>query len=184
VTTPEPGTVDFIYLLDRLEEALAAGSRVPLTARTLVDEQECLDIVDQMRVTLPNEIKFARRLVAEREHLLAQAREEAERIIRNAELRAGRLVEDHEIVRGAKGRAVEIEDEAERTARELRDEAERYAGQILGRIAERLRQALDGVTTGLHELETRDPPVRSHPDAVPVPESPRRARRSAEDRRL
>jgi hypothetical protein len=76
VTTPEPGTVDFIYLLDRLEEALAAGSRVPLTARTLVDEQECLDIVDQMRVTLPTEVKYARRLVAEREHLLAQARDD------------------------------------------------------------------------------------------------------------
>jgi hypothetical protein len=45
----EPGTVDFLYLLDRLEEALVTGSRVPLTARTLVDEQECLDIIDQMR---------------------------------------------------------------------------------------------------------------------------------------
>lgn len=156
MTVPEPGTVDFMYLLDRMEEALAAGSRVPLTDRTLVDEQECLDILDQMRVALPDEVKYARRVVAEREHLLAQAREEVERIIRNAELRAGRLVEEHAMVRAAQGRALQIEDGAERAAEQIRAEAERYARLVLGRVAERLEQALGGVKAGLRELESSD----------------------------
>jgi hypothetical protein len=84
MSDPEAGAVDFMYLLDRLEEALVTGSRVPLMARTLVDEQECLDILDQMRVAMPTEIKEARRVIAERDHILAQAREETERIVRDA----------------------------------------------------------------------------------------------------
>ena len=151
--TREPGTVDFLYLLDRLEEAFAAGSRVPLTDRTLVDEQECLDILDQMRVALPDEVKYARRIVAERDHLLAQAREETERTIRSAELRASRLVEEHALVRAAQSRALEVEDKAERAAEEIRAEAERYARRMLGRLSERLEQALASVKAGLHELE-------------------------------
>jgi hypothetical protein len=156
----EPGTVDFLYLLDRLEEALVTGSRVPLTARTLVDEQECLDIIDQMRVALPSEVKYARRLVEERDSLLAQAHDEAERVVRNAEMKAGRLVEDHALVRAAQTRALQIEDEAERTADEIRAEAERYAGRLLGRVTERLEQALDNVRVGLRELEAGDVATR------------------------
>lgn len=156
MTIPEPGTVDFIYLLDRLEEALAGGSRVPLTDRTLVDEQECLDILDQMRVALPDEVKYARRVVAEREHMLAQARDEVERIIRNAELRAGRLVEEHAVVRTAQARALQIEDQAERAAEEIRAEAERYARHVLGKVGERLEQASSSVRAGLRELDAGD----------------------------
>ncbi len=153
VTVPEPGTIDFIYLLDRLEEALAGGSRVPLTARTLVDEQECLDVVDQMRIALPSEVQYARRLVAERENLLAQARDEAERIIRDAEIQASRLVEEHALVRTAQARALQIEGKAERVARDVREEAERYAGVVLSRVGERLEQALANVRSGIRELE-------------------------------
>jgi vacuolar-type H+-ATPase subunit H len=150
------GAVDFMYLLDRLEEALVTGSRVPLTARTLVDEQECLDVLDQMRVAMPNEIKEARRVVAERDHLLAQAREEAERILRTAEHRASRLVEEHALVRTAQARAIQIEERAEQDAMTVRDEAEKYAEALLTRVQERLEQALSNVRAGLRELETGD----------------------------
>jgi vacuolar-type H+-ATPase subunit H len=152
-TAPEPGTVDFLYLLERLEEALVSGSRVPLTARTLVDENECLDILEQMRLAVPNEIRLARRVIAERETLLSQAREEAERMFRAAELRAGRLVEEHALARSAQARAIEIEDEAERAAQEIRAAAERYAGMILTRVDERLAHALESIRAGLDELE-------------------------------
>lgn len=153
---PDAGAVDFLYLLDRLEEVLATGSRVPLTARTLVDEQECLDILDQMRVAMPNEIKEARRVLAERDHVLAQAREEMDRIIRGAESRAARLVDEHGLVRAAQARAIQIEERAEREAMAIREEAEKYAEALLSRVQERLEQALANVRAGLRELETGD----------------------------
>ena len=156
MSDPEAGAVDFMYLLDRLEEALVAGSRVPLMARTLVDEQECLDILDQMRVAMPTEIKEARRVIAERDHILAQAREETDRIVRGAEHRANRLVEEHAVVRSAQVRANEIEEQAEREAISIREEADQYAGTVLARVQERLEQALSNVRAGLRELETGD----------------------------
>lgn len=156
MSEPEAGAVDFMYLLDRLEEALVTGSRVPLMARTLVDEQECLDILDQMRVAMPNEIKEARRVIAERDHILAQAREETERIVRGAEHRASRLVEEHAIVRSAQSRAIQIEEQAEQEASSIREEADTYAETLLTRVQERLEQALGNVRAGLRELETGD----------------------------
>ncbi len=156
MSDPEAGAVDFMYLLDRLEEALVTGSRVPLMARTLVDEQECLDILDQMRVAMPTEIKEARRIIAERDHILAQAREETERILRGAEHRANRLVEEHAVVRSAQTRANEIEEQAEQDSLNVREEAEKYAETVLTRVQERLEQALTNVRAGLRELETGD----------------------------
>jgi vacuolar-type H+-ATPase subunit H len=156
MSDPEAGAVDFMYLLDRLEEALVTGSRVPLMARTLVDEQECLDILDQMRVAMPTEIKEARRVIAERDHILAQAREETERIVRGAEHRASRLVEEHTVVRTAQVRAHQIEEQAEHEALNVRDEADKYAETVLTRVQERLEQALSNVRAGLRELETGD----------------------------
>jgi vacuolar-type H+-ATPase subunit H len=160
MTEPEAGAVDFMYLLDRLEEALVTGSRVPLMARTLVDEQECLDILDQMRVAMPNEIKEARRVIAERDHILAQAREETERIVRGAEHRASRMVEEHAVVRSAQNRANQIEEQAEQEALSIREEADKYAETLLTRVQERLEQALSNVRAGLRELETGDLPQR------------------------
>ena len=125
-------------------------------ARTLVDEQECLDILDQMRVAMPNEIKEARRVIAERDHILAQAREETERIVRGAEHRASRLVEEHAIVRTAQTRAIQIEEQAEQESVSIREEADKYAETILIRVQERLEQALTNVRAGLRELETGD----------------------------
>ena len=156
ISDSEGGAVDFMYLLDRLEEALVTGSRVPLMARTLVDEQECLDILDQMRVAMPTEIKEARRVIAERDHILAQAREETERIVRAAEQRAAQLVEEHAVVRSAEVRANEIEEQAEQDAINIREEADGYAETVLTRVQERLEQALTNVRAGLRELETGD----------------------------
>lgn len=157
MTVPEPGAGDFLYLLDRLEEALVTGSRVPLTARTLVDEQECLDIIDQLRVSLPRELKEARRILEERDEILAQAQDETERAIRAAEARASRLVEEHALVRTANARALAIEERAEQEAQAIRLEAERYAQQLLQRVQERLDQALSGVRAGLRELGQPEP---------------------------
>ena len=156
MTVPEPGAGDFLYLLDRLEEALVTGSRVPMTSRILVDEQECLDIIDQLRVALPRELKDARRVLAERDQLIAQAQEETERLMRAAELKASRLVEDHAVVRAANARALSIEERAEAEGQEIRMEAERYAQQLLQRVQERLEQALSGVKAGLRELGQSD----------------------------
>ena len=65
--------IDVLYLVDRLEALLNKGWRVPMSAKTMIDEDEFLDIVDQMRIAFPEEIKQAKKIVQDRDHIIAQA---------------------------------------------------------------------------------------------------------------
>jgi len=147
--------VDILYLLDQLEEVLGGGSRLPLTSRTLVDEQEILDILDQIRVSIPDELKAARRLTQERDQVLADANAEADRIVHDAELQAAERVADHHLVRAAELRSADIEDRAMRQAADIRREADAYAYRVLQKLREQIGQVAQTVDRGMTELETR-----------------------------
>jgi cell division septum initiation protein DivIVA len=154
--------VDILYLLDQLEEVLGAGSRLPLTTRTLVDEQEILDILDQIRVSIPDELKAARRLTQEREQLIADAQAEADRILRDADAQASERVAEHHLVRTAEHRAADIEDRAMRQAADVRREADAYAYRVLQKLREQVAQVAQTVDRGISELEGR-----ALPETVP-----------------
>jgi cell division septum initiation protein DivIVA len=147
--------MDILYLLDQLEEVLGAGSRVPLTSRTLVDEQEILDIVDQIRVSVPEEIKAARRLTDERDQVLADARSEAEQILRDADAQAAERLGEHHLVRSAEMRAADIEDRALQQAADIRREADTYAHRVLSKLRDQILQLGSTVDRGIVELESR-----------------------------
>jgi cell division septum initiation protein DivIVA len=147
--------MDILYLLDQLEEVLGAGSRVPLTSRTLVDEQEVLDIVDQIRVSVPEELKAARRLTDERDQVLADARSEADRILREADAQAAERLGEHQLVRSAEVRAADIEDRALQQAADIRREADTYAYRVLSKLRDQIEQLGTTVDRGIAELESR-----------------------------
>lgn len=147
--------MDILYLLDQLEEVLGAGSRLPLTSRTLVDEHEILDILDQIRVSIPDELTAARRLTQDRDQVLADAQAEAERILHEADTQAALRVADHSLVRTAEMRAADIEDRALHQAAEVRREADAYAHRVLQKLREQIAQVGQTVDRGLSELETR-----------------------------
>ncbi len=148
--------MDILYLLDRLEEVLSSGSRLPFTSRTLVDEDECLDILDQIRVAIPEELKAARRLTQERDQLLAEARAEADRVVREADQQVAGRVNDHALSVAAQARANQIEEEAMRQAEDIRREADRYAYHALERLRHHLVQIDEAVERGLRELSPEE----------------------------
>lgn len=147
--------VDILYLLDQLEEVLGGGSRVPLTSRTLVDEQEVLDILDQIRVSVPEELKAARRLIQDRDQVLADARAESERLIESAEADVAERVTEHSLVRAAESRAEEIEERALQQAENTRREADAYAYRVLRKLHDQITQVAQTVERGLSELDSR-----------------------------
>jgi hypothetical protein len=147
--------VDVLYLLDQLEEVLGAGSRVPLTSRTLVDEPEILDIIDQIRLSIPEEIKAAKRLSEERDQVLADARAEADRILRDADAQVAERLGEHHLVRTAEARASDIQDRALQQAAEIRREADAYAHRVLLKLREQIGQVGTTVDRGIAELEAR-----------------------------
>jgi hypothetical protein len=149
--------VDILFLVDRLENLITSSRRMPMN-RVLVREQEVLQLIDQMRAVVPEEVKQARRIYQERGRMLAQAQAEASRIIAAAREEADRLVNDEKMVQLAMERATDIEREAEEHARHLRDGADAYAAETLRGLEEQLtnlQTQIDQTLLSIHKgLET------------------------------
>ncbi|GEM_PF-783832 len=150
--------VDILTLVNHLENLITSSQRMPMTNRVLVREQEVLQLIDQIRAAVPEEIKQARRLNQERDRVLAQAQAEASRIRAAAREEAERLINDEEMVQLAAERAEQIEREAEERARQLRDGADIYAAETLRGLEEQLnslQMQLDQTILSIHKgLET------------------------------
>lgn len=166
--------IDVLYLVDRLEALLNKGWRVPLSAKTMIDEDEFLDIVDQMRIAFPEEIKQAKKIVQERERIVAQAQEEARHIIATAKEDAARLTNEHAIVKAAQQQAAQIEQRAQADAVARHHGADEYATQVLKdldarleQFAQQIAQMQSQVYNGLSVLQQPSTP----PDSAPPRET-------------
>lgn len=145
--------MDIIHLIDRLEQALNDGQRVWLTAKLMVDEDRVYSIVDQMRVSIPDAVKRANRIEAEKDRILAQAHEEAERIRQLARQEAEDLISRDTIMASAQQRAENILERARRDAAALRHDADAYTVDVLARLEEDLLRSLAVVRNGLTKLQ-------------------------------
>ncbi len=132
--------IDILYLVDRLEALFGKGWRVPMTSKTMVEEDEFMDIIDQMRIAIPEEIKLAKKMQSERDRVLAQTQEEAARILALAKEDADRLVSESSVAQAAEQRARQIDLQAKDEADRIRQGADAYATQVLTEIQGRLEQ--------------------------------------------
>lgn len=147
--------MDILHLVERLEELLSESRRMPMTTNLLVDEDRVLNIVDQMRHSIPAAIKKANRTEAERDRILAQANEEAERIRELARQEAMEQVNRDSVVIAAQRRADNIIERANRDAEEIRLDSDRYVGQSLAQLEQDLTRSLSVVRNGLGRLEAQ-----------------------------
>ncbi|MEJ5240088.1 MAG: hypothetical protein WHS87_02710 [Anaerolineales bacterium] len=145
--------MDILQLIDRLEEVFNESRAIPLTHSVIVDEDRMLDIIDQMRVTIPEEVKKAQQLLAQRDRILAQAQEEAERTVQLARERAEQMVQRDTIVQEAQKQAEQILAQAHLEAENIRREADAYALQSLQRLEEELNRLLRQVRNGISTLQ-------------------------------
>jgi len=146
--------MDIQHLVDRLEQVLAASKRIPLTANLIVDEDRIFNVIDQMRVSIPEEVKRANRVEAEKERILAQAQEEADRIRDLAKQEAGELVRRDTVMVSAQQRAETILERARREAEMMRRESDTYVVDVLAKLEEDLLRSLSVVRNGMRRLET------------------------------
>ena len=145
--------MDIQHLVDRLEQALNESTRIPLSAYLLVNEEKVYSLLDQMRVAVPEEIKRANRIEAEKERILAQAKEEAERIRELSRLEAGELVKRDAVVNAAQHRAENIVERARRDAEALRQDADVYIVDVLQRLEQDLMRTMSVVRNGLEKVQ-------------------------------
>jgi flagellar biosynthesis/type III secretory pathway chaperone len=93
--------MDILHLIDRLEELFNESRAIPFTHNVVVDEEKMLDLIDQMRVAIPEEMKKAQQVMTQRDRMLAQAQEEANRTLALAREKGEELLERDSIVQSA-----------------------------------------------------------------------------------
>ena len=149
-------------LLDQLDELLDKGMRFP-GGRTVVESEKVRALIDDMRLNMPQEVKQARGIVADRAEIINNAKRDAEATIRNAEERAKALVAQEEITKLAQQRANEIVAQAQTKSREMRKAAQEF-------VEELMRRADEGLTENLAELRKTRASLRPQAPAAPKQE--------------
>jgi len=149
--------MDILHLVDRLEELFNESLPIPLTHNVIVDEDRMLDLIDQMRVAIPDEVKKAQQVLSQRDRVLAQAQEEANRTLSLAREKSEGLVEQSSIAEAARIRAREIEQEAHIAAEKTRREADNYVIETLSRLEDQLERSLNQARNGILALRNVSP---------------------------
>lgn len=165
--------MDIFALIERLEALVNTGQRVPFVNKIMLDEQECLDVIAQMRMSVPDEVRQARRMLQERSRIPEQARLEAERIVAIAHEQAEEVLSEHGLVRAAEDNARRILDEAEEQAGEIQRESDAYAVRSLTDLRTRLEQLHERVQIFLEAM--------ADTELDEVPSSRARGERSSQD---
>lgn len=143
--------MDIQHLLDRLETLLSDSRRIG--GKLIVDAQRSWDLIDQMRISIPEEVKQAQRVNQERDRIIAQAKEEAGRIIELARQEATKLTDEHHIARQAEDLAATIEARARRDAKGVQREADEYVIEVLAMLDADLTRTLIVVRNGIEKLQ-------------------------------
>ncbi|MHB8631919.1 MAG: hypothetical protein ACYC9W_08335 [Candidatus Limnocylindria bacterium] len=149
--------MDIQFLVERLEALVVNARKLPMTSQIILEQAAVLDLVDQMRVAIPEEVKQARRIVQESERVVQKAREEGEQIIGAAQEQAALLLQDQSIIREAELRAEDTEKHARTKADETMRGADQYAADVLIRLESDLVKTLSIVKKSLEVLDERRP---------------------------
>lgn len=141
-------------LLEHLEEILDRGTKVPLTGKVMVDEESVLEILDGIRSVLPEEIRQANLILAERDRLLEDARSEGQRIVDRANKQAEQMLQEHEVVSQSRVYADEIVRKAQQYSREVKLGALKYSDDLLNDIEAKIGESYKSIKESREELSS------------------------------
>ena len=174
--------MDIQHLVDRLEDLIDEGRHMPFSKFTMVDEERALEIIDQMRISIPEEIEKASRILQQRDRVLAQANEEAARILQHKRKQADEILDQDVSVQAAQNRAANIIEQARQEASRITTEADTYVLQVLSRLEQQLTKNLNTVRNGINEVNQQPP--RTTEDEVTGTPAQFPERQSSENERI
>ena len=145
--------MDILHLIDRLEELFNESRALPFTHNVIVDEDRMLDIIDQMRIAIPEEVKKAQQLLNQSDRILAQAEEKATRTTTLAEEKADKMTSELALITEAQHRADNILDQARGDAEATRIEADNYVVETLSNLEDELSRILNQVHNGIRTVQ-------------------------------
>ena len=152
--------MDILYLVDRLENLIASSRKMPLVNQIMIKESDILNIVDQMRTSIPDEIKLARRIIQEKERIIAQSQADASTLLARAREESERAIKREGLLQAAGVRSQEMMREAEEHAERLKVDADVYVAETLralrdhlGHIEMSVSRTILSIEKGLESLE-------------------------------
>lgn len=169
--------MEILDLIDSLEELVVQSRRLPVGGNLVVDRKRMLDLVDQLRLSVPADIRQAAQVLETREQVVKEAHEEAREVVQRAEQERARRLDENPIVREAQERshamlmeaeararqaiaesdataATHLTDAADAAARQL-DDADQYALEVLRRLENQLQAFLESVRLSISSLQEK-----------------------------
>ena len=145
--------MEVLTLLETLEEMLDRSSGIPLTKKSLVDKDAIIDVVNEIKQKLPDELKQAKWVKEERQKILVDAQKEANQLIKEAENRIIGMIDEHEITKKAYEQKAEIIGSANAFSKDLINGTKKYADEILAELESNLQQKLEVIKENRSELK-------------------------------
>jgi cell division septum initiation protein DivIVA len=145
--------MDILHLVDRLEELINSSRSVPFTHTILVDEDRVLELIDQMRVSIPEEVKKAKKVLGESERIKADAKEEAERTLNAAREQSSALVDREPLIVATQTRADQMLQQARVNADTIQNDADQYVVESLSDLEAHLLKLLNQVRNGIERVK-------------------------------
>lgn len=162
--------MDIQHLVDRLEDLIDEGRHLFGTKYTMIDEERALEIIDQMRISIPEEIEKSRRILQQRERILSEAHEESARIVQQHRLKAEQMIDHDATVQAASARANEVIEQARREAARITAEADQYVLDMLKRLERQLVRDLTEVRNGISVMvQPASQPSQASQQPVHIP---------------
>lgn len=125
---------DALELINELEDLIDKGVPVPFTGRCLLDKDELLELIQEIKLKLPTDLEQAKWIKAERENIISDAKKEAEEIIKTANDKLIALIDENEITKQAAEKANSIVERANADARTTKNESYQYADRLLENV--------------------------------------------------
>ena len=150
--------MEIFTLLETLEDILENSKTVPFTEKSIVEKDQLLDIIKEIRLKLPDELKQAKWIKEERERIINEAQKDANDIVKEAENRIISMIDEHEITKKAYDKKTEIIADANEMYREITQGTNDYVDGILANIENNMLElvkSLNGVEMTIqHAIET------------------------------
>ena len=153
--------IDIIFLVERLESIIANGKKLPLTNNVVIDQTNALELIDELRVAVPEEVRAAKRINSEGERIIEKAQEESERIVARAQEQAAFLIDERGLTQQAEAESRRIIAEAEEDAEEVRRGADEYAVSVLVGLEGDVVKTLQSIKKGIDLLDARRTDLRA-----------------------
>lgn len=140
-------------ILDEIENLMVDSTRVPFTNKLVIEEDDLIRLLDELRELLPQEIKDAAKIVSDRQRIMEEAHKEAQHIIDQAKIYGTKLTDESTIAKQAQEQANELLSQAQKAAQELRNDSIIYAEDVFKHLEGNLQKALEVVQQGHSNLQ-------------------------------